>query len=198
MDRGRYLGDQTMRLLMGMVSVAAWFQAAGCTSESTRLSIETQRRVDDVQQTVVERQNEGLRILLFRDLLRRLRDGGVELGDGQMETLNAIWNERDLIEFWAVQNERALGLRRVGVDAKLYSEQSILDLAWKALSSSTKRLEQGMAAAAGAQVVAKPPEESPQFDRPSSAPARETQSDESAGVAPCTRTKRSGSGGSGR
>lgn len=45
---------------------------AGCTSESTRIAIETQRLATGVQDTIFGHQNEGLRVLLFRDLVNRL------------------------------------------------------------------------------------------------------------------------------
>lgn len=137
-------------LRLQFVILAGALGHCGCTAESTRVALETQQRVDVVQQTVFDNQHDGLRILLFRDLLRRLQSTGVELTVAQIETLNKFWNERDLVEFWALQNERALGLRRVGVDAKLYSDQSVLDLLWKALSAKVQRGEEALAAMAGA------------------------------------------------
>lgn len=121
----------------------------GCTAESTRIAIETQQRVDTVQQGVFDKQHEGLRILLFRDLLRRLQATGVELSAEQIATLNHFWNERDLVEFWAVQNERALGLRHVGVDAQLYADQAVLDLLWKAVTAKGERASEAIAGLAG-------------------------------------------------
>lgn len=126
--------------------------ACGCTSESLRVALEAQQRADRVQQTVFERQHDGLRILLFRDLLRRLDEQGATLNTAQAAAVNAAWNERDLIEFWAIQHERARALRLAGVDAKLYADQSILDLLWKSLNAKAERLEQGIASYAGARV----------------------------------------------
>lgn len=124
--------------------------SSGCTVESTRIAIETQRRVDDVQQTIVQQQNDGLRSLLFRQMVQRASAAGEPLSEEQVEQLNLAWNERDLLEFWMIQNERALGLRRVGVDAKLYGDQSVVDLLWKSIDAKIKRAEQAAAAAQGA------------------------------------------------
>ncbi len=154
--------------LRGTLYILTGAIACGCTAESTRIAIDTQQRVDEIQQGVVDRQHDGLRVLLFRDMLRRMRDSGAELSDDQVATLNTVWNERDLVEFWALQNERALGLRRVGVDSKLYSEQAVVDLLWKSLETKTKRLEQAIAAEAGAKAAsgaadsAPPPADEPE------------------------------------
>lgn len=122
---------------------------SGCTAESTRIAIETQRRVDDVQQAVFDRQHDGLRVLLFRDMLHRVDAAGETLSPEQVDALNTVWNERDLLEFWALQHERALGLRRVGVDAKVYGDQALLDLLWKTMDAKLRRAEHAIAAHAG-------------------------------------------------
>lgn len=124
----------------------------GCTRESVRMALESQQRANQVQQTVFERQHEGLRILLYRDVLRQLESSGMAMTPEQRAVVSAAWNERDLIEFWAIQNERAKALRLAGVDAKLYSDQSVLDLLLKSLNAKAERLEQGIASWAGAQV----------------------------------------------
>lgn len=122
---------------------------AGCTGESLRVALAAQQRADQVQQAVFERQHEALRVLLYRDLCGRLEQDGAALGDAQREALNEIWNDRDLVEFWLVQHERAKALRLVGVDAKLYSDQSIVDLLSKSLLSKAARAKEGLAACAG-------------------------------------------------
>jgi hypothetical protein len=116
----------------------------GCTRESTRIAIETQRRSDEVQQAVFERQHEALCVLLYRDLLRRLEGGGLALSAAQQELLSAVWNDRDLIESWALQQERAQALRIVGVDAKLFGDQAMIDLLWKAVEIRADRARQGL------------------------------------------------------
>ena len=116
--------------------------AGGCTRESVRVALDAQRRADQVQQAVFEQQNESLRILLFRDLMSRLADAGRIVSDEERAALNEVWNERDLFEFWAVQNERAQALRIAGVDAKLATDQAIVDLLVKSIEARTKRVEQ--------------------------------------------------------
>lgn len=117
---------------------------SGCTNESTRIAIETQRRADEVQQAVFDRQHEALRILLYREALRRVEGAGASLSAEQRDALNAIWNERDLLEFWAVQHERAAALRMLGVDAKLYGDQETLDLLWKNAEKRMDRARRGL------------------------------------------------------
>lgn len=129
-----------------VVCLLGCLAACGCTRESLRVAIETQRRADQVQQAVFDRQHETLRILLYRDLLRRLEATGVEVSAAQRDALNAVWNDRDLIEFWAVQHERAKALRVVGVDAKLFGDQSIVDLLWKSVEARADRAGEGLAA----------------------------------------------------
>lgn len=122
---------------------------SGCTRESLRIALAAQQRADEVQQAVVERQHEALCILLYRDLARQLESSGVTLGDEQRVILNAAWNERDLLEFWWLQNERARALRVVGVDTKLAADQSVVDLLVKALLAKSTQVESGLAALAG-------------------------------------------------
>lgn len=133
---------------------AAGLLLAGCTQESVRVALESQRRADQVQQTVFDRQHEGLCVLLYRDLVQRLASAADEFNEAQRAALNEVWNERDLIEFWAVQHERAKALRLAGVDAKLFSDQSIVDLMWKSAAAKADRVQQGLAAAAAEAVPA--------------------------------------------
>jgi len=136
----------------GLILLAAGL-VTGCTRESTRLAIETQRRADEIQQAVFEQQHQALRVLLYRDLLRRLNEGGRELSDAQQVAAGEVWNDRDLIEFWAVQNERARALRTVGVDAKLVGDQSVVDLLYKSIAARGDRIRQALAAEAGRQAA---------------------------------------------
>ncbi len=118
----------------------------GCTRESVRVAMDAQRRADQVQQAVFDRQHEGLRVLLFRDAVARLERAG-PLNASQVAALSDAWNERDLVEFWQVQHERARALRLVGVDAFLASNQSVVDLLVKQVLI---RLDRGLEGAAGA------------------------------------------------
>lgn len=135
--------------LCGYLWVVAVLATPGCSSESLRVALESQRRADSVQQAVFDRQHEALCILLYRDLVHDLEAEGSELGAEQRQRLNEVWNQRDLIEFWAVQHERSKALRIVGVDAKLFSDQSVVDLLVKSVAARAKRAEQGLATYAG-------------------------------------------------
>lgn len=137
---------------LGLVLGAA---AGGCTRESTRVAIETQRRADEVQQTVFDGQHAALCVLLYRDLLHQLEAQDTELGAAQRATLSEAWNDRDLIEFWTVQNEHAKALRIAGVDAKLFSDQSVIDLLVKSVEARFDRAKQGLAAELAEQTVEK-------------------------------------------
>jgi len=128
----------------------------GCTSESLRLALATQQRVNQVEQAIFDQQHDALRVLLYRDLAQRLTATGVDLTETRKTVLSEVWNERDLFEFWAVQHERAKALRTVGVDAKLYADQSTIDLLYKALTAKIDRAKQGIAALVG-KTMTEPP-----------------------------------------
>ena len=140
------------------IALAAVGLLAGCTAESTRVAIEAQQRANEVQEAVFERQHDGLVTLLYRDLTQKLSATASEdatLNDDQRSVLNLAWNERDLVEFWRVQYERSKALRLIGVDAKLYSDQAVVDLLVKALNAKIERGKQAIAAVAGAAVAGK-------------------------------------------
>ena len=120
-----------MRRIFTYAAAGIVVLAAGCTRESVRLAVAAQQRADEVQQAVFERQHEALCILLYRDMQRRLIEAGATLDAQQRAALNEIWNERDMIEFWLMQQERSKALRLAGVDAHLYGEQSAVDLLYK-------------------------------------------------------------------
>lgn len=149
--RGR-VGAASISTIGTLVPLLLLLTSAGCTRESLRVALEAQRRADQVQQAVFERQHEALRMLLYRDLVRRLEETGAACGPPQRAVLNEVWNERDLLEFWNTQHERAVALRAAGVDAKLASDQSIATLLSQSLVRSVERLEQRFAAAVGSVV----------------------------------------------
>lgn len=127
----------------------------GCTAESTRIAIESQERANQVQEAIFDRQHEGLTQFLYDATIRKL-DAASEQGalrDEQRLVLNEAWNERDLIEFWRVQFERSKALRLAGVDAKLFSDQAVIDLMIKALRAKLERGQQAVAAAAGGAIA---------------------------------------------
>ncbi|MFQ5805329.1 MAG: hypothetical protein ACE5I3_02635 [Phycisphaerae bacterium] len=138
---------------MPVLALVAVIGLPGCTRESLRVALAAQQRADQVQQAVFARQHEALCILLYRDLQRRLEDAGASLTEAQRAALNEVWNDRDLVEFWTVQHERAKALRLIGVDAKLYSDQSVVDLLYKSLSARAERVKQGLASYAGQRVA---------------------------------------------
>ncbi len=135
------------------VGVLSALIASGCASESTRLALDTQRRADEVQQAVFDRQHEALCVLLYRDLTARLTATGVELTPARQAALNEACNNRDLLEFWVVEHERARALRLVGVDAKLASDQPAIDLLLKEINARAGRARQQLAAQAGTQTA---------------------------------------------
>lgn len=142
-----------MKRILGLASVAV---LAGCSAESTRVAIESQQRANQVQEAVFDRQHDGLVTLLYRDLAQKLNATAREdatLNEEQRSVLNAAWNERDLVEFWRVQYERSKALRLVGVDAKLYGDQAVVDLLIKSLNAKIERGKQAIAAVAGAAVA---------------------------------------------
>jgi len=126
------------------VAVISVLLAGGCTRESLRVALTAQQRADQVQQAVFDRQHESLCVLLYRDLKSRLERAGQTLTAEQRSALNEVWNERDLIEYWLTQHERAKALRMVGVDTKLYAEQSPLELLYKRLKMKAGRAESGL------------------------------------------------------
>ncbi|MBK8913584.1 MAG: hypothetical protein IPM64_03115 [Phycisphaerales bacterium] len=135
-------------------ALALGLLSGGCSAESTRLAIETQRRANDVQQAVVERQHEALRLLLHRELRARLDSLGPQpLSAAQHDAIAGAWTERDLLEFWLIQQERAAALRLIGVDAKLYADQSAVDLLIKDVLRRSDRASEAAAGLLGATLV---------------------------------------------
>lgn len=145
-------GRTARRLACAIGIIAVVVLSSGCTRESLRIALESQRRADQVQQHIFESQHDALRILLYRDLVRQFETRSGALNDAQRAALSDAWNQRDLIEFWSIQNERAKALRTIGVDAKLYSDQSIVDLLFKSISTRVQRAKEALAAGAGAGV----------------------------------------------
>lgn len=134
-----------MRFLVLMMTVVA----CGCSDPSLEVALSAQRRADEVQQAVMERQHEALCVLLYRDLTARLAAEG-PLTEAQHAALNAAWNERDLIEFWRLQHERAAALRVCGVTARLYADQAPVDLLLKSLAARQRKVTAAAAERIGA------------------------------------------------
>lgn len=145
---------RTGRRAAGPAGLLLALTAAGCAPESLRIALETQRRADEVQLAVFDRQHEALCRLLYRDLVRRLEAGGPALSDLQRAALEEAWNDRDLVEVWAIQQERAAALRLLGVDARLAADQPAVDLLLKQLAARTDRARHALAAQAGTEAAA--------------------------------------------
>lgn len=129
------------------VLVLGTLGCAGCSQESLRVALRTQQRTDDVQQAVFDQQHEALCVLVYRDLVHALEGAGSPLTEAQRAALNEAWNARDLVEFWALQHERACALRIAGVDAQLAGQQSIVDLLAKQLAARADRVKEELAEA---------------------------------------------------
>lgn len=147
-------GGRAGVFVSGWVYVYLVLTLFGCSRESLRIALETQRRADRVQQAVFDRQHDSLRVLLYRDLVSRLECGGAALTPEQRAALNDAWNDRDLVEFWGFQHERARALRVAGVDAALYGQQSAVDLLAKLVETRIDRVREHVAARAGGRLVA--------------------------------------------
>ena len=143
-----------MKRKRGRVALVLLLVLAGCSRESLRVALEAAQRVDQVQQFVADKRHEALRILLYRDLLRRLAEAGAELNAAQRAVVSEVWNERDLLEHWRVQDERARMLRLAAVEAKLYGEQSMVDLLIKQVEAKADRAVREAARQAGRAVGA--------------------------------------------
>ncbi len=147
------VSPRNLRFAVAACIGALLWCGGGCTRESVRLALEAQQRADDVQQAVFEQQNESLRILLYRDLVARLERTGQPVSEAQRAALSEVWNERDLFEFWTVQNERARALRIAGVDAELASSQAMVDLLIKSVEARSARVEKAAAARAAVEAA---------------------------------------------
>ena len=120
----------TCLILMGIIGIGTC--SVGCTSASTKIALEASNRVTQIQDKIQENQNKALKWYIFQKLLTDIN--AAKTSDQVAALLNKAWQDRDLVEFWAVQWERARALHIIGVEAKLYSDEGILDLIWKQLS----------------------------------------------------------------
>ena len=134
----RSTADAIHGVLLGLfVACLAATLICGCTATSTKLAMEGSTRSDAIRTAVSQRQHDGLKVLLYRDTLAKLnacKDDGERAA-----ALNAAWNDRDLIEFWATQDALARCLHVATVDAKLASDQAMLDLLLKDLARRAEK-----------------------------------------------------------
>lgn len=148
-NRGHRVVRHARSGAFAIAGLAIAIGAAGCTRESLRVALAAQQRANQVEQHIFDQQHDALCVLAYRDLAQRLVATGMDLTNARKIVLNDAWNQRDLFEFWSVQHERAKALRTVGVDAKLYADQSTVDLLYKSLTAKIDRIKQGIAAQAG-------------------------------------------------
>lgn len=123
----------------------------GCSNPSTKLALDGSKKADDTAEAIFTRQHDGLVLLLYRDTIAKLQAVGT-LNEKQHAVLNKAWNERNLIEFWALQNEKVKTLRLVTVYQKLYSDQSIIDLLLKSVMEKAQAAKAVIANVAGQQL----------------------------------------------
>jgi hypothetical protein len=109
----------------------------GCTAPSTTMAIKGSDDSDAIRTAVVQRQHDGLKVLLYRDTLAKLN--AAKTDEERSAILNAAWNERDLVEFWFNQDTLARCLHFATVDAKLATSQAMFDLIFKNLARSAKK-----------------------------------------------------------
>lgn len=139
-----------MKKTLIILTLACAFLATGCTSQSTMTAIASQKRVNAVDEAIFKNQADNLKQVLYDRLVVDLeRSGGGYLNDAQKVALSQAWNDRDLLEFWSVQHEKSKAYRLVGVDAKLYNDQGILDLFLKSAEDGWVKAKLGLADAAG-------------------------------------------------
>jgi hypothetical protein len=141
------------KVSMVLVGAALLVVAGACSDPSLRVALRAQQRADAVQQAVCTRQHDALTLLLYRDLLHELAARGAPLDEAQRAAVEAAWVDRDLVEFWLVQHERAAALRLAGVDARLYADQAPVDLLLKSLEARGEPARHAAATLAGRAVV---------------------------------------------
>jgi hypothetical protein len=122
-----------------IVLILAWgiWMLAGCTATSTKLAIAGSERSDEIRTAVVERQHRSLKILSFRATLAKLNRAATD--EERTAILNDAWNDRDLFEFWLVQDTLARALHYATVDAKLAASQSMFDLLIKDICNRAEK-----------------------------------------------------------
>ena len=108
------------------VGAVAFFLLAGCTPTSTKLAIAGSERSDGVRSFVTAEQHRSLKVLLFRETLTKLK--AAQTDEVREAVLNDAWNDRDLFEFWYLQDCWARALHYATVDAKLASSKSMASL----------------------------------------------------------------------
>jgi hypothetical protein len=99
---------------------------AGCTAPSNRMAGDASGRVDALRAGVFMRQNDALKILLFRQTLAKINAAKTDEERGAI--LNDAWNERDLIGWWGYQEILARCTQYATVDQYIAAQQGIFGL----------------------------------------------------------------------
>lgn len=105
----------------------------GCTSESTRIALEQSQRIENIQDTLVQNLHDTALLFMYRDFIDTIPEAE------QLKFLEYNKN-RDQLEFWMIQWERARALRLITLDSKLISNQSIIDLLIKRANLNQERI----------------------------------------------------------
>lgn len=144
----------TMKKISGIILIAAIVFASGCTSRSTELAQINSIRTQAVKDGVVETLSNALARENYETAILGLEIAAIKAGDGmsaadkaKLESvvaqgktiLKEFAMKRDIMSGLVVDNERANTLKAVTVDAKLWSEQGILNYFGERLSSGGKK-----------------------------------------------------------
>ena len=132
----RRLDRRWIWLELGVILGLSIAMLGGCTRPSTTQAIDGMDRSDRIRTEIRDRQHAALKIFLYRDTLAKLEAAKTE-GE-RAAILNEAWNDRDLCEFWLMQDERARFLNLATVGSKLYSDQGTLGLIAQNLAGQAK------------------------------------------------------------
>ena len=136
--------------------------ATGCTATSTTLAIAGSERSDEVRSFVTAEQHRSLTLLLFRETAAAIELA--QTADERAAVLDKAWNDRDLFEYWYLQDTLARALHYATVDAKLATSKSTIELIAKDFATHTQAPLQAVdeyAAARLGEALAAPPQKSP-------------------------------------
>lgn len=95
----------------------------GCTSNSTKLAIETSKEYIARNNDLMNKYHDLILQYMFTTYCLKN-----QLTTEQIKELNLVWNNRNVVEFWLIQHERNDALYALGVDTKLYNDQSMFSL----------------------------------------------------------------------
>ena len=117
---------QGWMLVAGLFAMAVIVAVVGCTPTSTTLAIQGSERSDEVRSFVTAEQHRSLNLMLFRETAAAIEQA--QSPDERAAVLNKAWNDRDLFEYWYLQDTLARALHYATVDMKLATSKSMIDL----------------------------------------------------------------------